>query len=255
MMEKKQPIRVVAAKDGYQADAFELALAYVGAVLKARPDSNPDIVLLTHTKHQLLHTSLAGMLGAAAAKALGSGKSVGTPVGRFRHATLRTIGRSVRDGIIIPFYADEKMLDEVDSMLGILAIVAVPHQEGDAASWAVRWNATVHGQDKKAPSRLITDPVIERAMKTVTLLSNISYGALQTRDAKHADEVFRILRHKGHDLVPEQIKSWAIREQWHPGAATEVAKIAAKVKTLKSKPSISSYYNVDERYSRWKNGD
>lgn len=255
MSGKAGPIRVVAAKDGYQEDALQLALAYVAAVLESRPDRDSDIVLLTHTKGQLTGTSLAGMLGPQATKALASGKRVGTPVGSLRHATLRTIGYSGRNSIIIAFYADEAMLDEVDSKRGIAAIIAVPHLAGDAASWAQRWNAKVHGEATTAETPLITDPIVVAAMKTLTLMSNTSYGSLQPRDVEHAKEIFRILRNKGHDLVPDQIKSWAIRDGWHTGAATEAAKIANKIQQMKTKPSLASIYNPDERYHRWKNGE
>lgn len=255
MIAKKEPIRIVAATDGYQDDALRLALGYVGAVLKARSLTSSDVVLLTHTKYQLSGTSLASMLGTAATKALLAGKPVGIPSGNLRHVTLRTMSNVRPECIIIPFYADEKMLDEVDSKSGNLAIIAVPNQEGDAASWAHRWNATVHGQKKAPPAHLITDPVIASAMKTVTLLCNISHSAMQTRDIGYANEIFRILRNKGHDLVPEQIKSWAIREKWHPGAASDLAKVAAKVKALKTKPSTAGFHDPDGRYDRWKNGD
>lgn len=255
MSSKAGPIRVVAAKDGYQEDALQLALAYVAAVLKSHPDRDPDILLLTHTKGQLTGTSLAGMLGQQATKALASGKRVGTPVGGLRHATLRTMGYSARNSIVIPFYADEAMLDEVDSKPGIAAIIAVPHLPGDAATWAQRWNAKVHGEATSAATPLITDPVVASAMKTLTLISNTSYGSMHPRDVEHANEIFRILRNKGHRLVPEQIKSWAIREGWHPGAAKEAAKIASKVQDLKAKPSISKFHDPDGRYARWKDGE
>ncbi len=255
MIAKNDPIRIVAATDGYQDDALGLALSYVGAVLRARSLTSSDVVLLTHTKQQLSGTSLASMLGSSATKALLAGKPLGIPSGNLRHVTLRTMS-NIRPGcILIPFYADEKMLDEVDSKSGTLAVIAVPDQEGDAASWAQRWNATIHGQKKAPPAALITDPVIASAMKSVTLLCNISHGTMQTKDIVHANEIFRILRNKGHHLVPEQIKSWAIREKWHPGAASDLAKVAAKVKALKTKPSISSFHDPEGRYDRWKNGE
>jgi hypothetical protein len=255
MAGREAPIRVVAAKDGYQEDALQLALAYVAVVLKSRPNPSPDIILLTHTKQQLSSTSLSSMLGQPAAKALVSGRTVNTPSGSLRHATLRTIGYSGRNSIIIAFYADEKMLDEVDSKPGIAAIIAVPHQDGEVAKWAERWDATIHGEPKRPRGPLITDPVVASAMKTLTTLSNTSYGSMHPRDVEHAKEIFRILRNKGHDLVPEEVKSWAIREGWHPGAATEAAKIAKKIKELKTKPSISGFHDPVARYERWKKGE
>lgn len=253
-MSKTKTLRVVAAEDGYADDAMSLALSYVRAIQKSL-NSAGEIILLTHTKGELSGTTLAGMVGVQAAKALHSGKSVNTPVGPMRHATLRTIGYSVRNAIVVAFYANEKMLDELDSKPGVAGIVTVPHLKGDADGWARRWDATVHGKKKDAPKPLISDPVIASAMKTLTVLSNTSYGSLNARDTQHADEIFRILRNKGHDLNPGQIKDWAIRAGWHPGAADGAAKVARKIGSLKAKPSVSKFYNPDARYDRWKADD
>lgn len=251
-MSRNQPIRVVAAKDGYAENALDLALGYADAVADQKELSEPDFVILTHTKAQLGSTTLASMLGTHAAKALKNGQKVGSSIGSVRHATLQTLGHSGRGSIIIAFYADDKMLDKIDSLPGISGIVAVPHLEGDLDNWATTWNARVHGKERGKPAQLLEDPVVEAAMKHLTIITNTSYGTLHPRDVEHANEAFRILKNKGHELDLVGIKNWAVREGWHTGAAESLVKIAVKIASLKQKPSISKFYDPDARYSRWR---
>lgn len=251
-MAKPQPKRVVACKDGYDEKALSLALGYTKLLIDDAGVAAPDLVLLTHTKRQLQSTSLAGMLGPEASRALSAGKQLHTPVGPLRHATLRTLGNSGNNTIVIAFYADEKMLDELDSMPGLIGIVVVPDREGDIANWVKRWTVQVHGEKPGTPTSLISDPLIETAMRALTTITNTSYGCLNSRDTEHADEIFRILRNKGHILDPLEIKNWAVREGWHTGAANDAAKIAAKIAKLKQKPSLAKFHDPTARYLRWK---
>ncbi len=192
------------------------------------------MILLTHTKQQLEHTSLANHLGGGAAKALGKGARANLVDDvTLRHETLRTLGYSTRNSVVIAFYADDRMLETLDGLSGILGIVAVPHLDGKIDGWIERWNPTVHGEERATPGKLIGDPTIERALESITLKSNISHGVLHPRDKQYADEVFRILRAKGHALDPTKIKSWAIRRGWKPGGGEELAKAATKVMKLK----------------------
>ncbi len=66
-----------------------------------------------------------------------------------------------------------------------------------------------------------------------------------------AKDVLRILRAKGHSADPKDIKSWAIKDGWKPGAADDLAKLAKKTFDMKTKPSFASIANAAERYERW----
>jgi len=172
-----------------------------------------------------------------------------------RHETLRTLGFSTRDTVVIAFYADDRMLETLDGQTGIVGIVAVPEFEGRIDAWLRRWNPTVHGVPRGAAKAIIDDPVVERALESITMRSNTAYDVLHPRDRDFADEVFRILRANGHALDPAGIKSWAIQHDWKPGGGDELATVASKVVGLKNKPNISSFHEPRARYERWKNGE
>jgi hypothetical protein len=48
------------------------------------------------------------------------------------------------------------------------------------------------------------------------------------------------------------IKSWAIQQGWKPEHAAMLEALSRKVWNLKGKPSLSNFYNANERYARWR---
>ena len=81
---------------------------------------------------------------------------------------------------------------------------------------------------------------------------NLSTGLGHPRDKDHADETLRILRAKGHADPTPHIKSWAIQQGWKPEHAAMLEALSRKVWNLKGKPSLSNFYNANERYARWR---
>ena len=246
------PVRVVVPIDSQDPSAWAHAVAYALAIgTKAQPPVS-DYVLLTHTKQQLNHTSLASHVGAANAKALLANKDVGMQGGgRLRHATLQTLRGSIRDAIVIAYFAEAKMMETIDGLTGVVGVVAVPEFSGEVDGWIARWTPMVHGQSAAVPATLISDKVVEKALTSLSGWINLSHAIMNPRDKEHANETLRILRAKGHALDPDGIKSWAIRNGWKPGAADELATLARRVQGLKSKPSIREFHNADGKYESW----
>ncbi|MBB4274135.1 hypothetical protein [Rhizobium mongolense] len=249
-----KPIRVVVPIDSHDPQAWKYGLAYA---LKIGAEAEPpaqDYILLTHTKQQLKSTSLAGHVGTQAAKALLANDSIRlSNGGHLRHATLQTLRGSGRRAVIIAYFAEDKMLETLDGLDLVAGIVAIPEFPRHAENWIARWNPVVHGQPQKsAPAPLIADPVVANALTALSSWINLSHAIMNPRDKGHADETLRILRAKGHALVPDQIKSWAIRNGWKPGAADELAKLAERIEALTSKPRLSGFHDPDGKYERWK---
>lgn len=247
-----QPQRVVVPLDSQDQAAWDHALAYAFAIGSDAEPPTQDYVLLTHTKQQLKFTSLAGFLGERGTKQLLGG--MGLPVeggGLLRHATQQTLRGAARGAVIIAYYADDRMLEGLDGLAGVAGIVAVPDLPNDVDDWIARWNPFVDGSPHGAPATLIADRVVENALTALSGIVNLSHSILNPRDKGHADETLRILRAKGHVLEPGDIKSWAIRNGWQPGAADELAKLAVRIGALKSKPPLTQFHNPDGKYARW----
>lgn len=246
-------VRVLIPLDSQDAQTPALALAYAEKIAKAAKVLN--VILLTHTKAQLDGTGLSQGLGSTAAKAMSKGTMVNLPWGgKLQAETMRTIEYKARNSVVIAYYADEKLLDLVDGLQGIVGVVVVPWVAGEADNWAARWGAIVHGQERQSPSVLIDDPVVVRALETLTGTINLSTGLGHPRDKQAANEILRILRAKGHSDPSGNIKSWAIRHSWKPAAASELEALAQKIWSLKTKPNVSGFHDPDGRYDRWKLG-
>ncbi|MCS0504314.1 hypothetical protein [Ancylobacter mangrovi] len=143
------------------------------------------------------------------------------------------------------------MMEKVDGLAGLIGVVVVPEFPGEVDAWSARWTPVVHGQQSTAPVKLISDTVVKKALQGLSEWVNLSHAVMNPRDKEHANETLRILRAKGHILDPDKVKSWAIQNGWKPTAADELAKLAAKIQALKSKPSISDFYNAHGKYQSW----
>lgn len=244
------PTRVLIPFDTDLPDTLGIALSsasQVAAASKAR-----EILLLTHTKDQLRYTSLADQLGATA-KALVGGQAVSLSTGlTLRHATRQTLKYGAGHAVIIVYYAEDRLLEFVDGLRDVAGVVAVPDVADQASVWAERWNPKIPGQKAApVPAPILDDSVIENALLSVTKLINLSHTGLFTRDKQWADETLRILRAKGHSAPPDKIKSWAIRNGWTPGAASDLAKLSERIFALKGKPSLAAIHDPAGKYARW----
>lgn len=246
------PIRVVVPIDCHDPSAWATALAYAQAIgAKAQPPAS-EYILLTHTKQQLSQTSLGNHIGEGNAKALLANKNIGVSGGGYlRHATLQTLRSLAQPSVIIAYFAEDKMMETVDGLAGFIGVVVVPEFSGEVDTWSARWTPVVHGQQSTAPVRLISDTVVEKALQCLSGSVNLSHAVMNPRDKEHANETLRILRAKGHTFEPDKIKSWAIKNGWKPMAADELAKLAAKIQALKSKPPIREFHNAGGKYQHW----
>jgi hypothetical protein len=243
-------IRVLIPLDSQEEQTFGLALAYAEQIAKARHAT--DVILLTHTKGQLDSTSLSRFLGPTASRALVGGKTARLSWGgALRSETTNTLRHKSVNGIVIAYYANETLLDFVDGLRGVAGAVAVPWLAGEADGWAARWSAVVHGQEKTSPAVLIKDPVVVRALKSLTTVINLTTGLGHPRDKQTANEILRILRAKGHADPSGTIKSWAIQNGWTPKAGSDLEAMSRKIWALKAKPSLAGFHDPGGRYARW----
>ncbi len=248
-------IRVLIPLDSQDEITFQTAPAYADAICEKVGAAAQDIALLIHGEGQLDHTNLGGFLGKATVKALSRGP-VALP--HDRRLSLETLTKRpflTRPTVIIAYYADAKLLDAADGLRNVEGVIAVPWVLGEADSWVKRWGATVHGQDAQPASPLIDDPVVVRALESLTAVINLSTGLIHPSDKTHADEILRILRAKGHPDPTPEVKSWAIRNGWKPGHAAELETLAKRIWAMKTKPILSKIRDASDRYSRWSAGN
>lgn len=245
--------RVMVPLDSHSTEAFQTTFAYADAICEKTGAA--DVILLTHTKGQLDHTSLSRLLGPQAVRALSRGPVTLNSGVRLHAETMRTLKWPPRKSVLVVYYAETGILDLADGTRNVVGVVAVPELPGEADEWVNRWGAMVHGEDRKALRPLIEDAVVVRALEELTRRVNLSTGIGHPRDKDSADETLRILRAKGHPDPTTNIRSWAIRNGWKPEHAIKLEALSRKIWQLKGKPNLAKFYNVKERYDRWRRGE
>ena len=245
------PKVVVPVTDDEHND-LKLCLAYAAKLAKDPQNKISQVIFFVASKQQLTHNNLAAYIGEAAVKTLANNGSIPfTGQIPMRAATQRTLSFVPNGTLILAFWAGADMMDQVDALGNVAAVVAYPWPEKGLDAWIATWNPMVHGQTQVKAEPLITDPIVEAALRGMTTIMNLSNTGLVTRYKESADRMLRILRAKNHQIEPDKIRQWAVRNKWQPGAADDLAKLASKIAGLKSKPSIRSIDNGDGTYQHW----
>jgi len=237
--------RYLVPATGPDVSKIELALLKLESICEEL-GGNKDAILLIPTKNNLRGTSLETALGKDVADALYKGKSVKlNSGGNLKLETERTFRGLWRSDIILGVYVTKKMLNMIDDAKDAKAVIVVPWNIKDVKEWQMTWNPILIGEseNKSSPKKLIENPVVEEALKTLTKRVNLSTGLSHPSDRDAAIELFRILLKNNELFDPVAIRAWAIRNGWTSEGADELKDIAEGV--LKGKR-----YRVSP-YSSW----
>jgi len=243
--------RYVVPDIGDDRQGWDLCTKYVGALVQSGRFAISNIVLFVASKHQLTGGDLPGFIGTKAAKTLDRNGVVKIFGLDMRAATLKTLSHVQRDTLILAFWADKEMMDKVDALTNVAAVVAYPWPEDGLDSWIATWEPIVHGRKDAKPAPLISDRIVEVALNQMTRMQNLSHQGLHSHYKDSAERTLRILRAQKHTLDAQNIRLWAVRNGWHPNMADDLQKMAAKIAALKTKPSLNSIYNGNVTYADW----
>lgn len=217
-----------------------------------------DVIFLVPAKASLTSGALHSALGENVHNALTKGKPVKLPSGaQMRCETMKTLQWVSKPSVLIAVFAGQDMMDKIDSLKNLVAVVAVPWTPDAIEDWTRRWSPSVpdkpaqSGTSAKSTGTLIADPVVEQAMKSLTSAANLATGVLHPSDEELAKLTFRILRSRNHQEPAENIKLWAIKNGWLPKAAERLEALAEKAFALRTKPKLDNPLHVEQRYQRW----
>src|SRR3546814_20184856 len=122
-------VRALVPLDSHSTEAFQTAFGYANAICEKTGAT--DIIVLTHTKQQLDHTSLSRLLGVGTVRALAKGSvTLGSGV-RLHAETMRTLGWPPRNSVLVVYYAETGIPDQIGRASG-----------GDSVCrpWRSRWS-------------------------------------------------------------------------------------------------------------------
>lgn len=186
-----------------------------------------NLLLLTPGNAQLEGGVIYGILGDKAARALLREEEVVLNGLTIAHASERTYGGyGKEERVVFCAYPNNKLLDKAEAGQPP-AIVVLPWHRDDGKEWAQQYGATTEGSGAATVPGL--DPVVERALESLTGYVNLSTGLSHPDDKLHAKETFLILRRAGYALDDDGIRSWASRNGWKPDDSRDLAEMATQV--------------------------
>lgn len=243
--------RVLIPDEDYDGLAIKTALQLL-AGLASEDEGIKDCILLIPVKANIQHTTLSAVLGESASKALSSGKSLKLGSCFLRLETARSFKRYAKGDAILVVYADQKMMDSVDSNGNFKVIVSVPRMPEAVEEWERTWNPIVPGQ-QSAKIHLVRNKIVEAALESITSRINLANRILNPRDEEAVKDAFRILRAHNQAEDPKNIRAWCMKNGWDSKGADEAMKHATKAFNLKSKPSKRGAHWASDIYEQWVN--
>lgn len=241
--------RILIPDTTFDGSAIRTALQCLAGVI-AEDAGIRRCLLFIPTKGSIQSTTLELVLGSKASKLLNDGKAVRIGEGALRLETIRTFKSYTPGDAIITVYADQKMMDAIDSNRYLKAVICVPHLPEAVDDWKRTWNPLLPG-GKQEEVRLIGNPVVEAALASMTARINLSHRILHSSDTEAVKDAFRILRAHRQTEDPANIRAWCIKHGWHAGAADEAMKYAAKAFALRSKPNVQGSHWASDIYEKW----
>lgn len=244
--------RILVPGDDLNHEAIGNAIA-LGVELSKKDASEVDgVVIFIPSKAQIRHSSLETVLGEKLASSLYKGNDIKLHSSiSLRAETIKTFRSTYKRYIVVVVYADQKMMDQLDGMANLHAIIAVPHLPNALDNWVKTWSPSIFGEQASEGNQIIDDAIIESALSSLTNTINLSHSILNPRDKEHADNTIRILRRNKHTEDSSNVRAWAIKNGWHPKAATELEKLWVKIFKLKNTPKVKDTVQAKRSYEYW----
>ena len=90
-------------------------------------------------------------------------------------------------------------------------------------------NPEIPGESQTTPEKLIDNPVVEEALKILTISVNLPSGLTESRYKSMAADLFRILYKNNEKYDPNYIRAWALRNKWPPKGADQLKDVAQAI--------------------------
>lgn len=137
-------------------------------------------------------------------------------------------------GPALVLYPNARLLEKMDDHDKVTDVLVVPWIMADIEEWIQIWNAQELGAGDQQPNEpAFSDPVVEAALKSLTMRVNLSTGIAYPSDRDLAVWIFLRLNQARIRYNLIEIKGWLVRHGWRSKHANEVKKIAAKIQSGK----------------------
>jgi len=132
------------------------------------------------------------------------------------------------EGPILAVWKKDSTLEELDD-LRPPAICVITWIRGELEDWKAAWGPVDLRSGSAAKPAEVSNPVALQALISLTASVNLGTGLSHPSDRSTAINTFRILKANAIPFNPDEIRSFAARNGWNAGDATELQDVARKV--------------------------
>lgn len=130
---------------------------------------------------------------------------------------------------VLAVWVDDEQLEKIERERPS-AICVIPWLGAQIVRWRDAYGPTDMRSGASAPAKsAITNPVVERALDSLTGRVNLSSGLGHPSDKAAAVGLFRILNAGGERYDPAEVSAWAANNGWGLDGARELGEVAAGV--------------------------
>jgi len=187
------------------------------------------ITLLVSAKGTFPNTVVATFLGDKVTKALCKGQTVRSTYNLTMNLeSPKTISSYGSYGMVIGVYLSQRDHNVLDSLTSVEAVVLLPWTEDEGKAWLSTWNATTLGNSTWQVQQTTLPADVEADLLRLTQEINLSTDLSHQSDKESAKNILAGLKKRGHRLNPDDIRKWALRNNWKPRHAEDLAKLAGR---------------------------
>jgi hypothetical protein len=169
---------------------------------------------------------LGQVIGESSAKRLGRTKSLTTSGVKIDLLTERTAPMSFTRGPVVGVWVNDRELQALDDLMAP-AICAVPWSSIE--QWKATWGPLDIDSGTAAPLLEIANPVVEAAMKSLTLMVNLSTGLGHPSDKASAIGFFKQLKAAREPFDVNEVRAWARRNGWRSRDAEALSALVGRI--------------------------
>lgn len=225
-MRKKNRVSVYIKSQGPNIQAIKKGLSWLISICNSTQKCNALLAFLGKSQFRRV---MSEVIDERVVKALAKGERIKLPNSPVELSLLTERQRFYSwDGPVLAIYPTKKLLDKIDGLFGVTHILVVPWYLEEIQFWIDTWSAHELGSPPpKAKKRLVSNPVVEEALRSLTARVNVSTGLSHPLDKASAIDLFKRLKAEGEYFDPNEVRAWLVAEgNWKPEHADEVAKVA-----------------------------
>jgi hypothetical protein len=229
--------RYLIPANGPQSEPIKEALSLLVQLLRSEFSSVRRVTLLVPKLLHLESSTLGEAIGRNLARLLEQGKpiSINAKV-QLEPKTIRTLSRHGYPELVLALWVNRKMLDAIDSLLGLRAVIVVPWLEDEVENWRRTWNPVVRGKEVVPEETLISNAVVEEALDELAGSINLGTGLSHPSDKESAESMLWHLHNSGEWEEPANMRAWALRKGWPLASAEDLQAAAEKIQKRRSPP-------------------